>query len=102
MDDALNAALAAYIKTVPNAKHLEEFLATHDLTYRESEIKTRLRSIVGDTDDFLFAQQAKVEWTDGFKEVLFQHLKVKHLWLTRQGFIPLISYGGWLCWHEGL
>jgi len=98
----LNAALCAYIHTIPNAERLRKFIWSIGLGSHEAGIQKEMRSLVQATDDFLWAQTDGIVWNNAFEEQQFQHLREGFPWLGNEGFSAVLSYSGWLCLHEGL
>lgn len=101
-EQLLNDALCAYVKTFPQEQRLVEFVEQRHVAEELPQIKGALGALLGDTNDYLFARAGTIKWSEEFQRELFAHLKARHSWLTVKGFSPVVSYAGWLCWHEGL
>ena len=98
----LNDALNAYVATFPVEENLKAFLARHGREGNLAGIKATLDAAIGATEEILWKEPGGVLWTEEFKGNLFQAVRVRNPWLSQQGFSSLVSFGGWLCWHEGL
>jgi len=98
----LNQAIGEYITTFPNEARLNVFLAGKYSEQIQAEIKIELSAAVRTTEELLWAQSPGVSWSNAFEQQLFSHIKSKHSWLEQQGFISLLGFSKWLCWHEGL
>lgn len=98
----LNAALRAYVSTFPRHDRLLSHLRDAGLDSKASEIEARLRTALDAAEKYLWGQKDGVGWTEDFEERLFEHLRLSSPWLDREGFSSILSFGKWLCWHEGL
>ena len=98
----LNAALSAYVQTVPNIDRLHGHLRAQGLSMHQPQIEAELRALMQSADDFLYGQAQGTKWDAAFNERFYQHLLANHAWLSRDAFRALGSYGQWLSWHEGL
>jgi hypothetical protein len=98
----LNAALCAYIHTIPNAERLRKFIWSIGLGSHEAGIQKEMRALVQATDNFLLAQTGGIVWNAAFEEQQFQHLREEFPWLGKEGYSAVLSYSGWLRLHEGL
>jgi hypothetical protein len=101
-DCVLNEAIFAYVKTFPQKERLAEFIASRGLTQHAATIAASLGKVVCDTQEYLYAQADGVRWSKSFENDLFSYVQHQNPWLTVDGFKPLLGFGGWLCWHEGL
>ena len=100
--EELNAALVAYVHTFPQQKRLQTYLESLGKLERQPEIEARLQTALKSTEDFLYAQIEGIRWSEQFEALLFEHVVSSSPWLSKQAFRSLVSFGGWLCWHEGL
>ena len=98
----LNAALCAYIHTIPNAERLRKFIWSAGLGGHDAEMQREMQDLVKKTDDFLWAQTGGIVWNAAFEEQQFQHLNEKFPWMNKEGYAAMLSYSRWLCQHEGL
>ena len=98
----LNAALMAYVHTFPRPDRLEAHLEILGKLERKAEVEARLQIALKCTENFLYAQVGGVRWNEKFETALFEHVVQSSPWLSKPAFLSLVSFGGWLCWHEGL
>lgn len=98
----LNAALRAYIATVPSKQRLDEFIRTPECEGIGDEIRAAMAAVMSAADDFLYGQPGPIEWGPEFTERLFANLSARCPWLSRDGLAPILSYANWLSWREGL
>jgi hypothetical protein len=101
-DSFLNQAMCAYVETFSNRKRLVEFMERADMLDRLPIVEASLKRALKETEDFLWAQKDGVRWNETFERELYCHVRQCCPWLDEEGFAPLRSFSGWLCWHEGL
>jgi hypothetical protein len=98
----LNASLLAYLHTIPDRNRLLTYLKMRGQQNRADEIEAVLMVAIKNAETFLYDQEGGVVWGSPFEDVFFKHLQATSPWLCKQAFGSLVSFGGWLCWHEGL
>ena len=96
-----NAALVAWIKTVPSEERLADFLKQVPNAMRD-DVERSARAIFDAADRYLdeAAKQGEVD-LEAFHPKLEEHLKSGFPWMTGPTFEALRSYTGWYAWHEG-
>jgi len=100
--DALNAALVAYVHTFPQQERLAAHLEQRGKLEERAQIEATLQIALQSTERYLYAQAEGVRWSTRFEAELFEHVARSSPWLSPQAFRSLVSFGAWLCWHEGL
>jgi hypothetical protein len=98
----LNAALMAYLHTLPQIERLRTHITAHGLQAQAQTIEAELRALIKSADDFLYAQEEGTQWDQAFSTRFHTYIAHAHPWLTREAFAAFESYGKWLSWHEGL
>ena len=101
IDDLRNAAVAAWIKTFPEDRRLDDFLETVDPPVRDN-LRASARSIYECAGAFLEANVGaeKID-LDRFNPALRAHLAERFPWAREPALSALQSYTNWYAWHEG-
>lgn len=100
--DILNEALKAFIKTVPFEDQLNKHIDQKGLQQHREKITEELFSLRRTAEDILYDYPGGVPWTKEFEKEYRVKIEEKHPWIKDEGFDRVISFSGWLCWHEGL
>jgi hypothetical protein len=101
-DQTLREALVAYVQTFPWREALREHIVRGGLEDRATSIEAAMDACLHTAEAFLYDYPNGVPWTDDFKREFEDLLVSKHSWLDRHSLDRLLSFAGWLCWHEGL
>jgi hypothetical protein len=100
--EALNAALEAYVATVPSPPRLRAHLEAQGLMEQAARFELELRATVRTAEQFLYGESGKGQWDAAFNQRYFETVARQHPWISRAGLKRLGSFGQWLNWHEGL
>ncbi|MGV3661801.1 MAG: hypothetical protein ACO1TE_16565 [Prosthecobacter sp.] len=101
--ETLNAALQAYIRvTIPQPADLLEHIDKHQLAPFSEEITATLHGLTESTYRFLYDYPGGVPPTEEFRAELRSMLQQTYPWLDAESITRIVSYSGWISWHEGL
>ena len=98
----LREAIEAYVQTFPVRDRLKEHIRQRGLIDHAEKIEAALDACLGTAEDYLYKYPGGVPWTDAFKKEFESLLVQQHPWLDRPSLDRIMSFSGWLCWHEGL
>lgn len=101
-DHILREALNAYVHTFPSRDALRAHIARGRLEEIGGQIEASLDACLGAAEKYLYDYPGGVPWTDEFKLEFEKMLRSACPWLDRRALDTLMSFSGWLCWHEGL
>jgi hypothetical protein len=97
-----NAAMQSYVHTFSRDDLLEVFIDKRNLGEHRVQIKKRLDALLKTAEDHLYDYPGGVPWDDGFKRDFVALLRREHPWIDQGSIDCILSFSGWLCWHEGL
>lgn len=98
----LNAALRAYVSTIPMRANLLKHIEVQGLENESKDIQDALNALFKTAEDHLYNYPTRVPQTKEFQQEFSQFLLSKHPWLDEEALSRMIGFAGWLCWHEGL
>ena len=98
----LNEAMRSYVHTFSREDRLDAFIEKKQLGGYRDEIKMRLDALLKTAEDHLYDYPGGVPWDDDFKREFIALLSRKHAWIDQGSIDCVLSFSGWLCWHEGL
>lgn len=100
--EKLNAALCVYVQTFPNRTRLDAFFSQQHWEDYAQDISAALDLTIGTAEDFLYNYPGGVPWNTAFETEFSNTLRRTSPWLNEAGIARMLSFAGWLCWHEGL
>jgi hypothetical protein len=100
--DTLRAALRAYVHTFPVRDRLDAFIRANGSGRQSDEIIKEMDAIMKTAEDHLWNYPGGVPWTEDFKADYIKLLRERHPWIDQPCIDTILSFAGWICWHEGL
>jgi hypothetical protein len=98
----LRSALCAYVHTFPVRDRLKAFIHDNGLEGESAEITAEIDSIMKTAEGHLWDYPGGVPWTEEFKTDYIRILRETHPWIDQACIDTIMSFSGWICWHEGL
>jgi hypothetical protein len=98
----LRSALCAYVDTFPVRDRLKAFIHDNGLEGESAEITAEIDTIMKTAEGHLWDYPGGVPWTEEFKTDYIRLLRERHPWIDQACIDTIMSFSGWICWHEGL
>jgi hypothetical protein len=98
----LNAAMRSYVHTFSRQDLLDAFITANGLSTYRKEIKRHLDGLLRTAEAHLYDYPGGVPWDDEFERDFVVMLQHNHTWVDSNTIERVLSFSGWLCWHEGL
>jgi hypothetical protein len=98
----LNEAMRSHVHTFTQQDRLDSFIDSRGLGEYRAEIKKRLDALLRTAEDYLYNYPNGVPWDDDIKRDYIALLGSEHPWVDQESIDCVLSFSGWLCWHEGL